>query len=87
MMKIVRECNEYLGYLLDRIDINEALHQNLHSIVMSDHGMEQVNGTTNPMYMENYVDRTKMKAYRTSTVMNIFIQTGKRIYLDEVNYH
>jgi len=37
----VRECDEHLGYLLDKIDTNKNLHENLHLIVTSDHGMEQ----------------------------------------------
>lgn len=79
MTLMVRECDEYLGYLLDRIDGNDKLRENLHLIVTSDHGMEQINGTNNPLYIEDYIDLTKAKAYGIPTVMNIFVQSCKLI--------
>ncbi|CAF1196965.1 unnamed protein product [Rotaria sp. Silwood1] len=76
MTKMVRECDEVLGYLLDKIDTNEKLRKNLHLIVTSDHGMEQINGTNNPIYIEDYIDRTKVKAYGAPPVMSIFVQSA-----------
>lgn len=75
MTKMVRECDENLGYLLDKIDSNENLRKNLHLIITSDHGMEQINGTNNPLYLEDYVDTTKIKTFGSPTVMSIFVQS------------
>lgn len=77
MTNMVRECDEHLGYLLDKIDSNEKLRENLHLIVTSDHGMEQINGTDNPMYLEDYIDERKIKAFGVPPVMNIFVQSCK----------
>jgi predicted AlkP superfamily pyrophosphatase or phosphodiesterase len=79
MTMMVRQCDELLGYLLDQIDSNKKLRENLHLIVTSDHGMEQINGTDKPIYIENYIDGIKAKAFGTPSVMNIFVQSGKRI--------
>lgn len=79
MTKMVRQCDEYLGYLLDKIDSNENLHKNLHLIVVSDHGMEQINGTNNPIYIEDYIDNKKTKAYGVPPAMNIFVLEPKDI--------
>ncbi len=76
---MVRQCDELLGYLLDQIDSNKKLRENLHLLVTSDHGMEQINGTDKPVYLENYIDGIKAKAFGTSSAMNIFVQSGKRI--------
>jgi arylsulfatase A-like enzyme len=79
MTMMVRECDEHLGYLLDKIDKNDKLRENLHLIVTSDHGMEQINGTNNPIYVEKYIDGKKVKAFGISPVMNIFVQSRKFI--------
>jgi arylsulfatase A-like enzyme len=76
MTETVRQCDEHLGYLLDRIDSNKNLRENLHLIVVSDHGMEQINGTEHPLYVEDYIDETKAKAFGSPSVMNIFVQSG-----------
>jgi predicted AlkP superfamily pyrophosphatase or phosphodiesterase len=75
----VRKCDEDLGYLLDKIDTNKNLHENLHLIVTSDHGMEQINGTDNPIYIENYLDEKKAKAFGIPSIMNIFVYSCKLI--------
>jgi len=77
---MVRQCDEHLGYLLDKIDSNKNLRENLHLIVTSDHGMEQINGTNNPLYIENYLDSTKAKAYGVPPAMNIFVQSCKFLF-------
>lgn len=79
MTKTVQECDEHLGYLLDQIDNNEKLRKNLHLIVVSDHGMEQINGTDTVLYLEDYLDLTKAKAYGIPSAMNIFVQSRKFI--------
>ncbi|CAF3208373.1 unnamed protein product [Rotaria socialis] len=81
MTKAVRDCDEHLGYLLDKIDANENLRKNLHLIVASDHGMEQVNGTDHPLYIEDYIDTRKAKAYGIPPAMNIFVESKNDIDL------
>jgi hypothetical protein len=39
--------------------------------------MEQINATDRPMYLEDYVDITKIKAFGTETVLNIFVNSCK----------
>ncbi|CAF0998471.1 unnamed protein product [Adineta steineri] len=79
MTTMVRECDELLGYLLDKIDTNEKLRKNLHLIVTSDHGMEQINGTNNPIYLEDYVDHTKIRSFGVPPVTNIFVLSSNDI--------
>lgn len=79
MTKVVRKCDEYLGYLLDKIDASKKLRENLHLIVVSDHGMEQVNGTKNLVYIEDYIDTKTVEAYGIEPVMNIFVKPRKSI--------
>lgn len=74
--EIVRQCDEDLGYLLDEIDRNPRLRNNLHLIVTSDHGLEQVNDTKQAMLLDDYVNMTQIKAFGTETVVNIFLQSG-----------
>lgn len=80
MAETVRQCDEHLGYLLDQIDAHPKLRENLHLMVASDHGMEQINGTDNPIYFEDYVDGIKVKGYGASTVKNIFVESRRRIF-------
>lgn len=74
MTRTVRECDEHLGYLLDQIEMHEKLRNDLHLIVVSDHGMEQINGTEHPMYLEDYVDLNRIRAFGTPPVMSFFVQ-------------
>ena len=80
----VKECDDNLGYLLNEIDKNVKLKNNLHLIVTSDHGMEQVNATDRPMYLEQYVDMTKCKAFGTKTTLNIFVNNRKFNLTDQM---
>ncbi|CAF1033645.1 unnamed protein product [Rotaria sp. Silwood1] len=75
MKDIIKTCDEYLGYLLNEIDKNINLKSNLHLIITSDHGMEQINATDKPIYLDDYVDMTKLKAFGTETVINIFLNS------------
>ena len=77
MTKMVRECDEHLGYLLDQIEKHDKLRNDLHLIVVSDHGMEQINGTEHPMYLDHYVDMDRIRAFGTPSVMSIFVQQRK----------
>ncbi|CAF1160576.1 unnamed protein product [Rotaria sordida] len=75
MKEIIKTCDEHLGYLLNEIDKNVNLKNNLHLIITSDHGMEEINATDKPIYLEDYVDMTKLKAFGTETVINIFLNS------------
>lgn len=75
----IKQCDEFLGYLLNEIDKNPILKTNLHLIITSSHGMEQINATDQPMYLEDYVDMNKIKAFGTETVLNIFVNSCKLI--------
>ena len=79
MAESVRQCDEYLGYLLDQIDASPKLRENLHLLVTSDHGMEQITGTNNPIYVEDYIDGVNVKAYGGKTVKNIFVQSRTKL--------
>ncbi|CAF3333715.1 unnamed protein product [Rotaria socialis] len=75
MNDTIKLCDNNLGYLLNEIDRNSYLKKNLHLIITSDHGMEQINGTDRPIYLEDYVDMNKLKAFGTETVLNIFLNS------------
>jgi arylsulfatase A-like enzyme len=74
---MIKQCDEYIGYLLNEIDKNLTLKENLHLIITSDHGMEEIQPTDKPMYLEDYVDMSKLKAFGTETVLNIFVNSCK----------
>ena len=76
MNATIHQCDDDLGYLLDQIDRNTKLRNNLHLILTSSHGMEQVNGTETPIYLDDYVDMRKIQVFGSSTVMNIFLKSG-----------
>jgi arylsulfatase A-like enzyme len=80
MRDTIQRCDEYLGYLLDAIDQNVKLKNNLHLILTSDHGMEQINATDKPMFLDAFVDVNKIKAFGTETVLNIFVNSRKFVF-------
>ena len=82
---MIRECDEHLGYLLDQIDGNEKLREKLHLIVTSDHGMEEINATKNPIYVDDFVDRTKVRLFGGTSVISIFVHSCKLIYITNAN--
>jgi sucrose-6-phosphate hydrolase SacC (GH32 family) len=53
------------------------LKKNLHLIVTSDHGLERVNATNAPIYLDDYVDMSKVRAFGTKTVINVFVNAGE----------
>ena len=77
MKKSIQACDEDLGYLLDAIEKDDKLRKNLHLIVTSDHGLEQVDATNSPMYLETFVDLNKLRAFGTKTVINVFVNAGE----------
>lgn len=82
MREAIKTCDENLGYLLNEIEKNSNLNTSLHLIITSDHGMEEVNGTDKPSYLEDYVDMNKIKAFGTETVLNIFLNSSKLIMMN-----
>jgi len=79
----VRECDEHLGYLLDQIDANKNLRENLNLLVVSDHGMEQINGTRTPIYIEDYIDGDRIRAFGVPPAMNIFVRSRETNLFEE----
>ena len=77
LKKIVQQCDEDLGYLLNKIEEDVQLKNNLHLIVTSPHGMEQINATNNPIYLEDYIDTNQIKAFGSETLWNIFLSSCK----------
>ncbi len=75
--QIIKQCDEYLGYLLQEINQNIKLKNSLHLIVTSNHGMEEIKPIDKPMYLDDYVDMTKIKAFGTETVLNIFVNSSR----------
>ena len=74
----VRQCDQFLGYLMSQINNSMKLRDNLHLIVTSDHGMEPINDSTNkaPILLVNYVDMTKFAAYGDMVVISVFSYSG-----------
>ncbi len=76
MKNIIKGCDQDLGYLLNKIEQDVKLKNNLHLIVTSTHGMEQINATNKPIYLEDYVDMNRIKAFGSETVWNIFVNSN-----------
>ncbi|CAF0945242.1 unnamed protein product [Didymodactylos carnosus] len=68
----VHECDELLGYLMNKINTSDLLKNDLNVIIASDHGMEQVNGINNLTYIDDYVNTSLFHYYGTVTVISIF---------------
>ena len=68
---------------MNRIEQDIKLRNNLHLIVTSTHGMEQINATNTPMYLEHYVDINRIKVFGSETVWNVFVNAGRVIFVAE----
>lgn len=77
MNRTVHQCDEDLGYLLDQIQKNVKLRNNLHLIITSAHGMERVNGTDHPIFLEDYLNMQKIDVFGSSTLWHIFLRSSK----------
>lgn len=77
LKKIVQQCDEDLGYLLNKIEEDVQLKNNLHLIVTSPHGMQQINATNDPIFLEDYIDTKQIKAFGSETLWNIFLPSCK----------
>lgn len=81
----VRECDEILGYLLDLIERNIKLKNNLHLILTSNHGLEQINATNSSIYIDSFINMTKIQAFGTETLLNIFVNARKMNLINSIN--
>lgn len=77
LKKIVQQCDEDLGYLLNKIEGNVQLNNNLHLIVTSPHGMEQINATNTPIYLDDFIDTNQIQAFGSETLWHIFLPSCK----------
>ena len=84
LKKILQKCDDDLGYLLNRIERDVQLKNNLHLIVTSTHGMEQINPTNEPVFLEDYIDTQQIQAFGSETLWNIFLSSCKSIELNDV---
>jgi predicted AlkP superfamily pyrophosphatase or phosphodiesterase len=76
MNETLKQCDDYIGQLLDIIDHDEYLKTNLNVIITSDHGMYTVN-KTNQIKLEDYIDKSLFSAYGARSFANIFVKNGK----------
>ncbi len=71
MNKTLKECDDYVGQLLQIIDNNEYFKKNLNVIITSDHGMHEID-KTHQIILENYIDKSLFSAYGGHSFANIF---------------
>lgn len=84
MNKTLRECDNYIGQLLQTIDSDEYLRTNLNVIITSDHGMHSVD-KMHRIVLEQYIDKSLFSAYGGHTFVNIFVHKCKlRLYLYKI---
>jgi len=76
MNKTLKQCDDYIGQLLDIIDHDEYLKTNLNVIITSDHGMHDIK-KNNKIKLEDYIDKSLFSAYGGHSFANIFVKNGK----------
>ena len=42
--------------------------------------MEEIAATNKTIYLEDYVDMTKLQAFGTEVILNIFVNSGKLLF-------
>jgi membrane-anchored protein YejM (alkaline phosphatase superfamily) len=82
MNKTLKQCDDYIGQLLDIIDHDEDLKTNLNIIITSDHGMHDVD-KKNTIKLEDYIDKSLFSAYGARSFANIFVKNGKSSFLNK----
>ena len=76
MNRTLKQCDKYVGQLLESIDRNEYLKSNLNVIITSDHGMHTVK-RNHRLILENYIDKSLFSAYGANSFANIFVKNSK----------
>lgn len=75
MNATLRDCDEYLGRLLQMIDADDYLRTHLNVIVTSDHGMHEVE-KTHWLMLKDVVDSSLFSAYGGRSFVNMFVHDG-----------
>jgi predicted AlkP superfamily pyrophosphatase or phosphodiesterase len=75
MNKTLKECDDYVGQLLQIIDNDEYLKRNLNVIITSDHGMKEVQ-KNHTIKLEDYIDSSLFSVYGSRAFVNIFVHSG-----------
>ena len=76
MNKTLKECDDYVGQLLNLIDQHDDLKNNLNVIITSDHGMHEID-KTHKIRLEDYIDKSLFSAYGARSFVNIFVKNGR----------
>ena len=80
MNRTLKQCDDYVGQLLQIIDQNEFLRTNLNVIITSDHGMHEID-KTHKIVLEQFVDKTLFRAYGGRSFVNIFVNRSKAMHV------
>ena len=75
MNRTLKQCDDYIGQLLETIDGDEHLQANLNVIITSDHGMHEIE-RQNKIKLEDYIDKALFSAYGARSFANIFVKNG-----------
>ena len=78
MNQTLKQCDEYVGQLLQLIDRNEFLKDNLNILLTSDHGMQEIL-PNHTIKLEDYVDASLFSAYGSRALVNIFVHNQENI--------
>ena len=76
MNQTLKECDDHIGKLLQRIESDDYLKTNLNVIITSDHGMHDVD-RTHYIILERHIDKSLYSAYGRRSFSNIFVHKGK----------
>lgn len=66
--------NEILGYLIDRLKVND-LFDDLNLIITSDHGMDTISNTT-AIFLDSYVDVDLFEAFGSRACYSLFLRNS-----------
>ena len=69
MNRTLKECDDYIGQLLEIIDNDEYLKTNLNVIITSDHGMYEIK-KNHTIKLEEYVDTSLFSVYGSRSFVN-----------------
>ena len=78
MNETLKECDDYIGQLLQIIDQNEYLKTNLNVIITSDHGMATIE-KNHTIKLSDYLDVKLFSAYGSRSFVNIFVHSKSNI--------
>lgn len=83
MHKTLKECDNYIGDLLQIIDNDDYLKTNLNVIITSDHGMKEIK-KNHTIKLEDYIDTSLFSAYGSRSFVNIFVHSNLKSDIDRI---